>query len=141
MEWEAQLAEERSREAARTAAVAAEAAQPTVRDVVEQFMAKHMAGKKSAPSIRYRLDRLAAILGNQKIRDVTRQNVIQALERIAEGHRQERETVSGRDIDPGQATVAVRRDAGMGGGFLHRDTDPQGHRREAGETRCRPAPG
>jgi len=54
MEWEAQLAEERSRETARVAAIAAEAAQPTVRDVVEQFMAKHMAGKKSAPSIRYR---------------------------------------------------------------------------------------
>jgi len=33
MEWEARLAEERSRESARTAAIAAEAAQPTVRDV------------------------------------------------------------------------------------------------------------
>ena len=86
MEWEAQLAEERSRETARTAAIVAEAAQRTVRDVVEQFMAKHMAGKKSAPSIRYRLDRLAAILGDQNIRDVTGQNVIAALERIAEGH-------------------------------------------------------
>jgi len=53
MEWEARLAEERSTETARTAAIAAEAAQPTVRDVVLQFMAKHMAGKKSAPSIGY----------------------------------------------------------------------------------------
>ncbi len=76
MEWDAQLAEERSRETARTAAIAAEAAQPTIRDVVEQFMAKHMAGKKSAPSIRYLLDRLTAILGDQKFGDVTRQNVI-----------------------------------------------------------------
>ena len=30
-----------------------------VRDVVEQFMAKHMAGKNSAPAIRYRLVHLA----------------------------------------------------------------------------------
>jgi len=38
-------------------------------------MAKHMAGKKSAPAIRYRLERLAAYLGKKKIRDVARQEV------------------------------------------------------------------
>ena len=86
VEWEAQLAGEKTEQDARAAAVAAEAEQPTVQDIIEQFMAKHMAGKKSAPAIRYRLNRLAAILGDQKIRDVSRQSVIQALEKIAEGH-------------------------------------------------------
>ncbi len=66
-------------------AAAAEANQPTVSDMIEQFMAKHMNGKKSAPAIRYRLGRLAQLLGDQKIRDVTRQDVIAALDKIAEG--------------------------------------------------------
>ena len=71
-------------EAARAAAVA-ESDKPTVRDVIEQFMAKQMGGKKSAPAIRYRLDRLAKLLGDKKIRDVGRQDVITALEKIAAG--------------------------------------------------------
>ncbi len=87
MEWEALLASERADETAREAANAAEADQPTVREAVDQFMAKHIEGKKSAPSVRYRLDRMSAILGDRKIRDVTRQNVIEMLEEIAVGQR------------------------------------------------------
>ena len=44
VEWEAQLAGEKTEQDARAAAVAAEAEQPTVQDIIEQFMAKHMAG-------------------------------------------------------------------------------------------------
>ncbi len=85
-EWEGQLAAEQATESARATAAAAEADQPTVADAIRQFMAKHMAGKKSAAAIQYRLDRFAAALGgDKKVRDVTRQEVIQAVERIAEG--------------------------------------------------------
>jgi integrase len=73
-----------AQEGARIAA-AVEAGQPSVRDVIEQFMAKQMSGKKSAAAIRYRLERLAQLLGDSLIRDVTRQDVIAALEKIAEG--------------------------------------------------------
>jgi integrase len=86
-EWEGLLASERADLAAREAAIAAEADQPTVRQAVDQFMAKHMEGKKSAAAIRYRLDRLAAILGDRKMRDVTRQMLIGALEQVAKGQR------------------------------------------------------
>ena len=44
-----------------------------------------MAGKKSAPAIRCRLDRLGRLLGDRKIRDVARQNVVGVLDRIAQG--------------------------------------------------------
>lgn len=84
-EWEGQLAAERASEAARLAAAAAELAQPTVRQAAESFLTKHMAGKKSEAAIRYRLDRLCIHLGADKIRDVTRQQVIATLEKIAEG--------------------------------------------------------
>jgi integrase len=87
-EWEALLAREHADETAREAANAAEAAEPTVHEVVRQLMAKHIEGKKSAPAIRYRLDRMTMILGDRKIRDVTRQNVIDMLEKIAEGQRE-----------------------------------------------------
>lgn len=83
VEWEAQLANERAEKIGRDAAIVAEANQPTVRDAANQFMAKIMDGKKSAPAIRYRLDRLTAIVGDTKIRDVTRQDVIAALDLIA----------------------------------------------------------
>jgi len=86
-EWEAMLEQERQAEAAKRAAIEAERKQPTVRDVVDSFMQKIMAGKKSAPAIRYRLDRLAALIGDRKIRDVTRQDVIAALDTIAQGER------------------------------------------------------
>lgn len=90
IEWEAQLEAERAEEVARANAIAAEENQPTVRDAVEQFMAKIIDGKKSAPAIRYRLDRLAAFIGDKKIRDVTRKDVIAALDTIAEGQREGR---------------------------------------------------
>lgn len=87
-EWEALLAREREAEATRKAAEEAETTRPTVSQTIDTFMARHMAGKKSAPAIRYRLDRLAADLGERKIRDVTRKDVIAALDKIADGQRE-----------------------------------------------------
>lgn len=87
-EWEAVLAQERVADAKRLAALEAQRKQPTVNEVMEIFMRKIMGGKASAPAIRYRLDRLAAIIGMKKIRDVTRQDVIAALDTIAEGQRE-----------------------------------------------------
>lgn len=89
-EWEALLAREREAEAARKAAEEAETTRPTVSQAIDTFMARHMAGKKSAPAIRYRLDRLAADLGERKIHDVTRKDVIAALDKIADGQREGR---------------------------------------------------
>ena len=86
-EWEALLDQERQIEAERLIAAEVERQQPTVRDAVDSFMQKIMDGKKSAPAIRYRLDRLTATLGDRKIRDVTRQEVIAALDEIAKGQR------------------------------------------------------
>lgn len=87
LEWEALLAKEEEDRAAKEAAISAEAALPTVSDAIDQFITKHMAGKISAPAIRYRLDLLANILGEQKIDSVKRQDVIAALETIAEGRK------------------------------------------------------
>ncbi len=87
-EWEALLEQECQAEAAKRAEMEAERMQPTVKDAVDSFMQKIMAGKKSAPAIRYRLDRLAALIGNRKIRDVTRQDLIAALDTIAQGERE-----------------------------------------------------
>ena len=87
-EWETHLAGERAAEAAVTAAKEAELARPTVSQAIETFMARHMAGKKSESAIRYRLDRLAAHLGEQKIGDVTRKEFITALDKIADGQRE-----------------------------------------------------
>lgn len=86
-EWETLLDQERQAEAAKLAAEQAEENQPTVKDAIDSFMQKIMAGKKSAPAIRYRLERLAASIGERKIRDVTRQDVIASLDKIAEGER------------------------------------------------------
>lgn len=80
-EWEALLSQEREAVAATLAAQEAERAQPSLMEAVESFMAKIMSGKKSAPAIRYRLDRLTAIIGDKKIRDITRQDVIVALDK------------------------------------------------------------
>jgi hypothetical protein len=44
-----------------------------------------LAGKKSASEMRYRLDRLVKELGDRKLRDLARKDVVAALERIAEG--------------------------------------------------------
>lgn len=87
-EWEALLSRERAAVAEELAAQEAERNQPTVKDAIDSFMQKIMAGKKSAPAIRYRLDRLSALIGDKKIRDVTRQDVIAALDTIAEGQRE-----------------------------------------------------
>lgn len=87
-EWEALLAHERAEKAEKQAAIEAEQEQPTVDDVIDSFTQKIMAGKKSASAIAYRLDRLAAIIGDKKIRDVTRQDVISALDLIATGQRE-----------------------------------------------------
>ena len=84
-EWEALLSKEREAEAAKLVALDAERKQPTVNDAVDSFMQKIMAGKKSAHHVRYRLDRLGAIIGEKKIREVTRQDVIAALDTIAKG--------------------------------------------------------
>lgn len=86
-EWEAVLSKEKAAAAELQAAVEAERQQPMVKDAIESFMQKIMAGKKSAPAIRYRLDRLGAIIGTKKIRDVTRQDVIAALDTIAAGQK------------------------------------------------------
>lgn len=87
-EWEAQLSQERKVEEARLAALEVERKQPTMKEAVDSFMAKIMAGKKSAAATRYRLDRLTAIIGDKKVRDVTRQDFIAALDVIAEGQRE-----------------------------------------------------
>ena len=76
--------------ATKLAEVKAEASLLTVKEAIKSFMTKIMDGKKSAPAIRYRLDRLAAIIGDKKIPDVTRQDVIAALDTIAKGQQEGR---------------------------------------------------
>lgn len=71
----------------RVAALEVERTQPTVEDAVELFMAKMMAGKNSAPGVLYRFTRLTEIIGTKKIRDLTRQDSIAALDTIGEGRR------------------------------------------------------
>lgn len=81
------------REAATAAAAAAKlasSAPPTVRVAAERFTAQHIDGKKSTAAVRYRLDRLVAILGDVNIRDVTRQDVIGAMDKIAAGQKKGR---------------------------------------------------
>lgn len=87
-EWESLLAQEHAAETAIKAAEEAEAAQPIVSEAINIFMTRHMDGKKSAPATRYRLERLAAHIGDMKIRDVTRKDVIAALDKIADGQRE-----------------------------------------------------
>ena len=69
-EWEALLSSKKAEQEAAAAVVEAERNQPTVAEAVESFMVKVMAGKKSAPAIQYRLERLTAFIGDKKIRDV-----------------------------------------------------------------------
>ena len=87
-EWETLLSSEREAVAATLAVAEAVRNQPTVKEAIESFMQKIMAGKKSASAARYRLERLAAIIGDKKIGDVTRDEVITALDTIAEGQRE-----------------------------------------------------
>jgi hypothetical protein len=84
-EWEMRLAKEKSNEVAARQAAVAEAQQPLLGGVVEHFLTKHIRGKKSAPAIQYRLGRLTQLLGDRRICDIRRQDVIAALEKIAEG--------------------------------------------------------
>jgi hypothetical protein len=84
-EWEALLLKERQAEAATLTALEVERKQPTVSEAIGTFMQKIMAGKKSVGHVQYRLNRLAAIIGAKKIREVTRQDVIAALDTIAKG--------------------------------------------------------
>jgi len=95
--WKAMRRQGRDPAAERDAAVAAAeakkaaaAAQPTVQEAIERFMAQHVDGKKSAPAVRYRLDRLAGAFGDRKLRDVTRKDVIEELEKIATGRKRGR---------------------------------------------------
>ncbi len=89
-EWEALLFQEREVEVLKQTLLEAEKKQPTVSETVEIFMAKIINGKKSASATRYRLERLSILLGHKKIRDVTRQDVIAALDTIAVGQREGR---------------------------------------------------
>ena len=86
-EWEAQLSSDREADRLRVAALEVERTQPTVEDAVELFMAKMMAGKNSAPGVLYRFARLTEIIGTKKIRDLTRQDIIAAVDTIGEGRR------------------------------------------------------
>jgi integrase len=79
-------AEREELKAAEQAKLEAELAQPTVAEAAERFFKKNVVGKRSANQIKYRLDRLSSSsIGNKKIRDVTRQNIIAVFEKIAEG--------------------------------------------------------
>jgi len=61
-----------------------------VREAIDRFLVQHIDGKKSAPAIRYRLLRLAAAIGALRICDVTRKDVIAAIEKIAAGQKEGR---------------------------------------------------
>ncbi len=89
-EWEALICQQHKMKVIKAAEIDAERKQPTVTEAVEVFMTKIMAGKKSAPATLYRLHRLTAIIGSKKIRNVTRQDIIAALDTIAEGLREGR---------------------------------------------------
>jgi integrase len=84
-EWEARLSQRRAQEEAVRRAAEVDAQAPTVREAAKQFITKHIMGKKSANAICYRLNCLMSHLGEKKIRGVSRQDVIAALERIGEG--------------------------------------------------------
>lgn len=86
-EWAALLQRERDKALAALTASQAELRQPTVKQAVELFMQKIMQGKKSAAAVQYRLNRLADKLGEVKLRDVTRKDVIAALDEIAKGQK------------------------------------------------------
>jgi integrase len=83
-------AERDAAKAAAGLAASAEAAQPTIREAIDRFMVQHIEGKKCARAIRYRFDRLMGTMGDMKIRDARRQDMIAALEKIAAGRRKGR---------------------------------------------------
>lgn len=68
-----------------------EQAQPTVAEAAALFFKKNIEGKRSASHVKYRLDRLStSSIGNKKIHEVTRQNIISVFENIAEGQKEGR---------------------------------------------------
>jgi integrase len=89
-EWQARIAAKLAAEEAARLAIQKEREQPTVHQAIGRFMSKHIDGKKSATAIRYRLERLVPHFGDRKLRDVTRQDVIRAIESIAEGQHEAR---------------------------------------------------
>lgn len=82
-------AEREEMKAAEQVKLVDEKAQPTVAEAAERFFQKNIVGKRSAHHVKYRLDRLASsTIGNKKIRDVTRKNIITVFEKIAEGQKE-----------------------------------------------------
>ena len=65
----------------------AESDQPTVDQAIDKFVAQHIDGKKSAHAVKYRLKRLSKHVGGMKIHEVTRKQIIDGLEIIAQGSR------------------------------------------------------
>ena len=60
-EWEGKHAARRAVAEAAKRVERMESAQPTMREAIDLFMAKHINGKKSAPDLQYRLNRLAHV--------------------------------------------------------------------------------
>lgn len=60
---------------------------PTVNDAIKQFFAQHIQGKKSARGVEYRLNRVATLIGTEKISRVTRKDFIAVIDTIALGAR------------------------------------------------------
>jgi len=83
--WQEFLKNEQFKNESQKTLELAESSQPTVNQVIESLMSKMMAGKKSAPSVQYRLNRIAEHIGDKKIKTVSRQDVISAIDKIAEG--------------------------------------------------------
>lgn len=86
-EWQETLQEEIRVNDALKKAVELENALPTVKDVVDLFMKINIDGKRSENNIKYRLDRLCTYIGDKKIRDVSRQDVIFAIDSIGKGQK------------------------------------------------------
>ncbi len=87
-EWEASLAAKAAAAESTRQAAFLESQQPTLKEAFDLFLKKHIEGKESANAIRYRLDRLVRELGSKRIRDVTRQDIAAALDKIADGQRE-----------------------------------------------------
>lgn len=82
------VAEREERKALEQKKIDDEQAQPTVAEAAALFFKKNIEGKRSASHVKYRLDRLStSSIGNIKIREVSRQNVIAVFEKVAEGQK------------------------------------------------------
>ena len=86
-EWHEALQEEIRVNDALKKAVELENALPTVKDVVDLFLKINIDGKRSENNIKYRLHRLCAYIGDKKIIDVSRQDVIFAIDSIGKGQK------------------------------------------------------